>query len=985
MALLLSGWTFVATNHDRAAARAASDLVLGVEALLSAMKDVETGQRGFLLTGRDDFLEPFHLGRTAAPRHLSAIERIGGQSGIQIGRLRELTEARTSWAERVIALRRAGEAEAAITLVQDGDGKALMDALRAEVERIQSLAREQAEFLTRRDWQRELWLGGASLALFLIACGLLAAYALARRQAEQRARALLGGVMENAPVGLGFLDRRLRLHHTNRTLAEMGERTLGMDLMQNPGAQLPAELQASIEPHLHTVLDQGNPQANIEVALHPPDRPLAMRHLLVGLFPLRDQDGAAEGYVDGVGIVVSDVTLRRRIEGRLRRSEARLRMIIDSVPQLAWMTDAEGAIQWYNQRWYDFTGTTLEEMRGWGWKAVQHPDHVERVEANFRRCLAAGEPWEDTFPLRGADGRYRWFLSRALPLRDAPDEEDPEGRLVGWFGTNTDITEMREAEEELAAARDAAEAANRAKSQFIANMSHELRTPLSAIIGYAEMLEEEAQDADENAPPLAEHVLEDIRKITANARHLLALINDVLDLSKIEAGRMEVQAEDFDAGTLVQDVVDTAQALVAKKSNELILQIENLGSVHSDPVKIRQCLFNLLSNASKFTEGGRITLTAERIQEGEGEWLVFRVADTGIGMTSEQMGKLFRRFTQADASTTRRFGGTGLGLAITKAFCTLLGGDISVESTPGSGSAFTIRLPVDLRQAQPLPEPAGDVGTEHDPEQPIPPEELGAGLVLVVDDDPATRELLARHVRREGFAVRCAPDGATGLRMARALKPALVLLDVMMPRMDGWQVLSTMKADPVLARTPVVMVTVVQERGLAFSLGAADFLTKPVQWQRLKGVLERCAARPAPATRTALIVESDPAVRRELHQQIEQEGWKVEEAGDAETALQRLGAQDTPQPGLLIVSLQLSGSEDGLSFIGRLGRHPLWRDIPVIALAERQAAEAGAESLRGQVRRVLPADDEPPEALIAELRRIAATIPSTRMRTGDAA
>ena len=296
------------------------------------------------------------------------------------------------------------------------------------------------------------------------------------------------------------------------------------------------------------------------------------------------------------------------------------------------MADADGWAFWYNKRWYDHTGAAPEAVQGWGWHELLHPDHVERVAANIRRAFETGEPWEDTFPLRGKDGEYRWFLSCAEPLRDAG------GEIVRWYGTNTDVTGQRAFEAELAAAKRAAEDANRAKSDFIANMSHELRTPLSAIIGYAEMLAEEVEDGAE-----AGDTLPDLRKIEANARPLLSLINDVLDLSKVESGKTEVYAESFDAGTILRELADTAQSLMEKKANTLRLEIEPcLGAMHSDVTKLRQVLLNLLSNAAKFTEGGTITLSAGRgpAPDGEGgrDWLTFRVSDTGIGMTEEQLG-----------------------------------------------------------------------------------------------------------------------------------------------------------------------------------------------------------------------------------------------------------------------------------------------------------------------------------------------------------
>jgi PAS domain S-box-containing protein len=952
LAILLAGWNWHAGARDAARSATARGFVLSAEGLLSALKDVETGQRGFLLTGDEGFLAPNAAGKAAVPQRLDEMRRAAEAAGLPPPDVPAAVAVRKlAWTDGVIALRRRGEDRETLARIEAGEGKVLMDAARESVAQAQAAAEGVAAATDAAAWRRSAWLSSLSLGAVLLACALLGALAFVRRRTERRAHALLRGVMENAPIGLGFLDRQLRLSHANRSLALLGERTLGVEAGSDTA--LPAEVREQMAPYLRKVLDNGRPQTGIEVAVRPPGKERLTRHLLLGVFPL--QGGDQEGRVEGVGLFAMDDTQRRRAENRLRRSEARLRTIVDAIPQLAWMTDANGAILWYNKRFYDFTGGTPEGMTGDGWRAVQHPEHVARVEAHFRAAIETGSPWEDTFPLRGADGRYRWFLSRALPLFEAPEEEDGEPRPIGWFGTNTDITELRQAEEELASAKAAAEDANLAKSQFIANMSHELRTPLSAVIGYAEMLEEEASDLDG-----ADAFLGDLKKINSNARHLLSLINDVLDLSKIEAGRMEVQAEDFPLCPLLHDVASTVEALVERRRNTLVVDCpDDLGDAHSDQVKIRQCLFNLLGNAAKFTEDGTITLTARR----HDDMLVLSVADTGIGMTPEQLEKLFQRFSQADASTTRRFGGTGLGLAITKAFATMLGGDISVQSESGAGSTFTLRIPLDIRLARAEPdEPAARLGEAAAAEQDGP-----AGLVLVIDDDAATRDLVSRFLRREGFAVRCAPDGAEGLAMARQLRPVAILLDVMMPRMDGWAVLSALKADPELAETPVVMVTVVQERGLAFSLGAEDYLNKPVRWDRLKRVLDRFRREVAPGL--ALVLESDASDRAELDQMLDAQGWSVETVGDAAGAMQRLAAP--PVPAVLVMELRAPMVGEGFALLRELRRRPELRDLPVIAITLGEVDAAELSRLRDEVRTIVPAEEAGRE-LASELKRVAA-------------
>ena len=621
-----------------------------------------------------------------------------------------------------------------------------------------------------------------------------------------------------------------------------------------------------------------------------------------------------------------DITIRRRDQLQVRESEARFRTIANAIPQLAWMTDALGAVTWYNQRWYDYTGTSLAEMAGWGWKSVHHPDHIARVEQRLRESFSAGVEWEDTFPLRSRDGAYNWFLSRALPIREEPDAENPGGRLIGWFGSNTDVTQMREVTQALEAARDEAEAANAAKSMFIANMSHELRTPLSAIIGYAEMLTEEIDDGAEPGELGA-----DIRKIEGNARHLLGLINDVLDLSKVESGKMEAYVEALDVAEMVQGVVATAGSLMEKKENTVELHLpDGLGTMRSDVTRIRQMLLNLLSNAAKFTEKGTITLAVEReARAAGGDWLRFTVTDTGIGMTEEQLAKLFQRFQQADASTTRQFGGTGLGLALTKAFATLLGGEITVASTPGQGSSFSVQLPAVLDPS--VPPSLADEATSAVP--------AGREIVLVVDDDQAQLDLTSRFLLREGFTPRTAADGPTGLAMARALRPRAILLDVTMPGMDGWSVLGALKADPEVAAIPVVMVTFHSERPLAASLGAADYVLKPVDWPRLRYVMDRFRE----AEGDVLLVEDEADTRHRTRQVLEKNGWSVVEAANGRVALDHV-ARAIPRMILLDLDMPVM---DGFAFLAELRNRPGCGAIPVVVLTAMDLTPEDRRRLRG--------------------------------------
>jgi len=404
-----------------------------------------------------------------------------------------------------------------------------------------------------------------------------------------------------------------------------------------------------------------------------------------------------------------------------------------------------------------------------------------------------------------------------------------------------EIVEHRRTTNEFILAKAAAEEASRAKSAFLANMSHELRTPLNAIIGYSELLIEQTQRQ------LSPAAMTDLARIKAAGRHLLSLITDVLDISKIEAGRMELEVAGFSLSSLLRNVVATSQSLAAARGNELtVVEDGDLGTMHSDETKIRQVLLNLVGNACKFTGDGKVTVTGRRERGASREWLVFEVADTGVGMSQCQTKRLFAEFVQVDASSTRRFGGSGLGLAISQRLCQLLGGDISVESETGRGSLFTVRLPAELPAAPDRASGQAESAAivDFSPESTAPDANVWAATILVIDDDDGSADLTSRTVEKSRYRAERARSGREGLHLARTLRPDLVLLDVLLPDTSGWTLLTQMRRDAELAGIPILILSALDNRRRSIELGAVAHLTKPVADSELVRAVQLALAGP---------------------------------------------------------------------------------------------------------------------------------------------
>jgi signal transduction histidine kinase/CheY-like chemotaxis protein len=657
---------------------------------------------------------------------------------------------------------------------------------------------------------------------------------------------------------------------------------------------------------------------------------------------------------------IEDVTDRRRSQRMLDQIQIYAQDVVDTVREPLLILDANLRVHSANRAFYQTFQVTVDETEN---QLVYQLGNGQWDIPALRTLLEDVVPMSSVFNDFELEHEFPVIGRRVMLLNARKLRQRNHAELLVL--AMEDVTERRRAELEVARAKEAAETANRTKTLFLANMSHELRTPLNAILGFSEMLQEEAVERH------LEDFNVDLQKISTSGRHLLGLINDILDLSKIEAGRMELLLEVFDIPTLIGEVASIIEMQIAKNGNTLEVACEpEIGLMRADLSKVRQGLFNLVSNAAKFTHRGKIRVEAERQVMDTREWIIFRISDTGIGLSSEQIVRLFQPFTQADASTTRRFGGTGLGLALTRRFCQMMDGDVMVHSVPGEGSVFTMKLPATVSETAEEPAVAADGSDPVHVELELAEDDeaLAEGAcVLVIDDDPLQRDLMRRYLSKEGYVVRTASGGLQGLRMARRFHPAAITLDVMMPDMDGWSVLSTLKADVTLRDIPVIMLTMVDDPVRGFTLGASDFATKPVNRRRLSQILKKytCLVPPCPV----LVIDDDPSARDLTRAMLEKEGWGVTEAANGVEALRLM---ENERPSLIFLDLMMP-EMDGFAFAAEVGRRPEWRSIPIVVVTAQDLTAEDRRRLSGHVEKILRKHGDSRESLLEQVRDLLAS------------
>ncbi len=673
------------------------------------------------------------------------------------------------------------------------------------------------------------------------------------------------------------------------------------------------------------------------------------RYMEVNGYPIFDDDGNVVQMIE----YSIDITDRKEAEEQLRQNEERIRSMVENIPGVVYrcLTQDPWTMLFISDEIENLSGYPAADFLGENPKrtfaSIMHEDDRESTAENTRKAIDGGHSYTNDYRVISRNGDVHWTFARGKAVYD------DDGNALYLDGTIFDITDKKIMEIQVEEAKDAAESANRAKSTFLANMSHELRTPMNAIIGYSEMLAEDAEDDGHD------EMIPDLEKINAAGKHLLALINDILDLSKIEAGRVDLFLETFDLRQMLDEAVATVMPLITKNDNRMATDFaDNLGMVRLDLTKLRQALFNLLSNAAKFTKDGTITLTAAKELRDGAEWLTLSVSDTGIGIREDKLETVFEEFSQADDSTTRDYGGTGLGLPISRRFCQMMGGDITVTSKIGKGTTFTIELPTQVDVLE------GATAADR-PEQPEAKEVLpGVRLILVVDDDPDSRELVQRTLESEGFSVVTAASGEEGLELARELKPSLITLDVLMPSMDGWSVLQEVKADPELEHIPVMMISIAGDKELGYTLGAVECLTKPVDRDKLRQ-LARQYASPAGGDR-ALVVDDDEGIRSLFRRALTDDGWFVDEAENGAIALD-LATKNRPDLVLLDLMMPVM---DGFEFVMHYRMLEGCGETPIIVVTAKDLDQSEREKLLGGVERIVEKGALTKQQLLKQVREL---------------
>jgi PAS domain S-box-containing protein len=666
--------------------------------------------------------------------------------------------------------------------------------------------------------------------------------------------------------------------------------------------------------------------------------------------PLRDEAGKIMGTFG----ISHDITEHRRAEEALRQSEARFQLMANTIEDVLYgVSGATGEFDYVSPAFERLLGYTLADVAAMGGREQFLTQVIQRGEFDEQKQLF--DELQDSGPV-GAPRRHEaWWRCKDGTLRCFEDCWIPlfSGKLLtGTYGVLRDITARKHAEEAMRKARDEAQEASRTKSQFLASMSHELRTPLNSVIGFANIL------LKNKAGRLTPADLNFLDRILANGKHLLLLINEVLDLSKIEARKVELRITPVSLDVLIRETVAQQESLVRDKPVQLRSELPpRLAPLMTDGDKLKQVIINLIGNALKFTEQGSVTVKAVA-DPAEGRPVRIDVIDTGIGIPADKWAIIFDAFQQAEEGTARKYGGTGLGLTISQALCELMGYRIEVTSRVGSGSTFSILLRTNRPADQPETPAARPAETAA-----APAGDIQGRTILVIDDELDSRTLLTHMIEEFGCHAIAASSGEQGLHMAREFRPHLITVDLMMPQLDGWQVIRAIKADPALRDIPVVVVSIVAGENRGGILGAVDVLQKPVQREDLLAALQR--ALPG-ATPRILIVDDEQDAREVLAAHLEDEACEFRLAGNGQNALELL---ENFMPDLILLDLMMPVM-DGMAFLKELRARPRFQWVPVVIVTAKELAPEELAQLRQSAQDVVKKGDVFEADLKSTLRRL---------------
>lgn len=815
------------------------EVLLALESILSLAKDAETGQRGYLITGDKHYLAPYTTAVTAVHRLADNIAKLTSDNEAHQRRMSELRariDAKLDELNRTIVLRDTAGYEAARAVVINGQGKAEMDALRAIVSQMTdhelSLLKERGE---HRDRTFHLAIFEGLLSGLCALLAFVTFLLLYRRHAASRTRTtfIISEQSERLRTTLASIGDAVIATDTDARITMMNaiaESLTGWTFADARNAPLDRVFNIVNEASRKTVESPVSRALREGVIVG-----LANHTLLIAKDgterPIDDSAApirCAKGELVGCVLVFRDITERYAVEASLRHSEARFRAIADNIPQLAWMIDSvdspdAAAVGWFNKAWLEYTGTTLEQNQGQGWKAALHPDYANDVVEKFERHLREGMDWEDTFPLRGKDGGYRWFLSRMKAIRDE------SGKIVRFFGTNTDVTEQLATEENLRRAKEAAETANAAKDNFLSTLSHELRTPLTPVLG---ML-----GAWEHAPEFPPALQEDLQMVRRNIDLEARLIDDLLDLTRIAKGKLVLNLEVLNVQTLLDSVVGMYRSEFSAKKIDFSLNTQaDRCFVRADPGRLQQAFWNLLKNAVKFTaEGGKVDVSTRNDVDGNIQIIVH---DNGIGMSPEMLARLFTPFEQENHDHLKNYGGLGLGLAITRMLLEAQNGHINAQSEGKyRGSTFVITLPC-VEAPEVAPGQANPQVTDNGNGK----ADFGKCFkILLVEDHIDTANVLLRLMRSRGHEVTTVHSVSEAIRAITDNAFDILVSDIGLPDGTGIDVIRTVRQQHGMGVPAVALTGFGMEEDVArcIDAGFTDHLTKPINSAKLEETIQR--------------------------------------------------------------------------------------------------------------------------------------------------